>query len=358
MSHALPLASSTAVGTPPELARLTAITAVTPLVWGTTYLVTTEFLPPERPLLSGAMRALPAGLAVLAITRTMPQGHWWWRAAVLGTLNIGVFFALLFLAAYRLPGGVAATLGAVQPLIVVALAYMLLRERPTRWRLGWGVAAVGGVGMMVLRGDLALDLTGIVAGLAATLTMSTGIVLTRRWGRPVGLLTFTGWQLTAGGLLLAPLALAIEGLPPALDGPAVGGYAWLGIVGTLLAYTLWFRGVERLPVTAVSFLPLLSPAMATTLGWLVLGESLTPLQSVGFGLALVSIAAAQWTPAATRPANRSGTAGPASRDETTSASTSTAEPESRVPTLVSAAREKSPDAGDIHLVSLAGRDSS
>lgn len=136
-------------------------------MWGTTYLVTSEWLPPDRPLLSGAIRALPAGLVVLAATRTLPRGDWWWRAAVLGTLNIGAFFALLFLAAYRLPGGVAATLGAVQPLAVAGLAFVLLRERPTRWRLGWGVAGTVGVAAMVLRGHFTMDALGVAVAIAA-----------------------------------------------------------------------------------------------------------------------------------------------------------------------------------------------
>ncbi|HLT10111.1 MAG TPA: DMT family transporter, partial [Micromonosporaceae bacterium] len=126
-----------------------AVTAFAPATWGTTYLVTTELLPPGRPLFSAAVRALPAGLAVLAITRTLPRGAWWWRAACLGVLNIGGFFALLFVAAYRLPGGVAATLGAVQPFLVAWLAFLLLAERPTRWRLGLGLVGVAGVGLMV-----------------------------------------------------------------------------------------------------------------------------------------------------------------------------------------------------------------
>ncbi|WP_219413054.1 EamA family transporter [Pseudonocardia nigra] len=275
---------------------ITALTALAPVAWGTTYLVTTEYLPPDRPLLSGVIRALPVGLAALAVTRTLPRGSWWWRSAVLGTLNIGAFFALLFVAAYRLPGGVAATLGAVQPLAVAALAFALLGDRPTRWRLGWGLAGTAGVGLMVLRGQLALDLVGILAGLAGTAAMAAGIVLTKRWGRPVGVVTFTGWQLTAGGLVLAPVALAVEGPPPALDVPALAGYAWLAIVGTLLAYALWFHGVARLPVAALSFLPLLSPAVATVLGWLALGQSLTPAQTLGIALALTAVAAAQLTP--------------------------------------------------------------
>ena len=81
-----------------------ATAAVAPIVWGTTYAVTTELLPVGRPLLAGALRALPAGLVLLAIGRRLPEGVWWWRSAVLGTLNIGAFFALLFVAAGRLDG--------------------------------------------------------------------------------------------------------------------------------------------------------------------------------------------------------------------------------------------------------------
>src|SRR5690606_4329769 len=279
---------------------LTALTALGPVTWGTTYVVTTEMLPPDRPLLAALMRALPAGLAVLALTRTLPRGIWWWRTAVLGTLHIGAFFPLLFLSAYRLPGGVAATLGAVQPLLVAMLAMVVLHERPTAWRLGWGVAGVAGVSLMVLRGAVVFDPIGIAAGLAGTACMGIGTVLTKRWGSPVGALTFTGWQLVVGGLLLAPLTFFVEGPPPAMNATAIAGYAWLGIAGTLVAYTLWFHGLKRLPVTALSFLPLLSPAVATVLGWLLLGQALTPAQSFGFLLSLLAIAAAQLSPEAAR----------------------------------------------------------
>ena len=285
---------------PTRTGGLVALTAIAPVTWGTTYLVTTEFLPPDRPMLSAAIRALPAGLVLLAITRTLPRGQWWWRASVLGMLNIGAFFALLFVAAYRLPGGVAATLGAVQPLLVAGLAFGLLGERPTRWRIGWGVAGVAGVALMVLRGNWGMDVLGVVAGLGGTAGMAAGVVLTKRWGRPVGVLTFTGWQLTAGGLFLAPLALALEGAPPALGASAVAGYAWLAVVGTLIAYTLWFQGLGRLSVAPTSFLPLLSPVVATALGWLVLNETLTWAQTGGFALALASIVAAQLSPTTAR----------------------------------------------------------
>lgn len=276
-----------------SVAALTATTALAPAVWGSTYLVTTEFLPPGHPLWLGVIRALPAGLVILALTRRLPQGGWWWRAAVLGTLNIGAFFALLFVSAYRLPGGVAATLGGASPLLVAALALVVLRERPTRARLSFAVLGLVGVAMMVLRADAALDAVGVAAGLAGTLSMAAGIVLTKRWGRPVGPVTFTAWQLTAGGLVLLPVALAAEGAPPPVDAPALAGYAWLAVVGTLGGYLLWFRGLGSLPVSATSFLGLVSPAVATLLGWLVLGQGLTGLQAAGFVTAMAAVVGAQ-----------------------------------------------------------------
>jgi probable blue pigment (indigoidine) exporter len=118
--------------------------------------------------------------------------------------------------------------------------------------------------------------------------MAGGTVLTGYWGRPegVGPLAFTSWQLTAGGVVLLPLALLTEGAPPALDGSAIGGYLYLGALGTAAAYALWFRGLARVPATSVAFLGLLSPLSAAVIGWIALGQSLTPLQVLGMVIAL------------------------------------------------------------------------
>ena len=281
-----------------------AVTALAPLAWGTTYMVTTELLPPGRPLLAGSLPALPAGLALVAVTRERPVGTWWAKAALLGTLNIGGFFALLFVAAYRLPGGVAATLGAIQPLVAAALAATLLLERLRPEVVVAGFLGVVGVALLVLRAGAGLDGLGVLAGLAGAASMATGVVLTKRWGRPVPLLAFTAWQLVAGGLVLAPLALAIEGLPPILGPRNLVGYLWLGSVGTALAYSLWFRGIERLPVARVSLLGLLSPIVATTAGWLVLGQTLTPVQGAGAVLVLGALWLGQRPDRDTEPRDR------------------------------------------------------
>ncbi|MYV50438.1 EamA family transporter [Streptomyces sp. SID2888] len=274
------------------------LTALAPVSWGTTYAVTTEFLPDDRPLFTGLMRALPAGLLLLALARALPRGAWWWRAAVLGALNIGAFFPLLFLSAYRLPGGMAAVVGSVGPLFVAGLSAALLGERPTVRTLLTGVAAALGVSLVVLKAAGALDPVGVLAALAATASMSTGTVLTKRWGRPEGAgpLALTAWQLTAGGLLIAPVALTMEGAPPALDGPAVGGYLYLAVANTAVAYWLWFRGIGRLTATQATLLGPLSPLTAAVLGWVALGQSLGPVQLGGMAVAFGATVLGQLRP--------------------------------------------------------------
>lgn len=269
-----------------------AVAALAPMVWGTTYAVTTELLPEGRPVFAGVARSLPAGLVVVALTRQLPRGEWWWRAAVLGVANIGLFFAMLFVAAYRLPGGIAATAGALSPLAVIVLARVLLGEVVTGRRLVAALVGVVGVALLVLDARAALDPIGLAAAAVGVVSMASGVVLTRAWGRPPGtsLIAFTGWQLTAGGAFLSVVLVATEGVPGTISWTALGGYTWLAVPGSLVAYTLWFRGISRLPAPTIAFLGLLSPVVASTVGWALLGESLTPIQLAGFVAALGAVA--------------------------------------------------------------------
>nr|WP_272956482.1 EamA family transporter [Kribbella solani] len=268
-------------------------TAIAPMFWGTTYLVTTELLPPHRPLLAALLRALPAGLLLVAITRVLPRGSWWWRSLVLGTLNIGAFNALLFVGAYRLPGGVAATVGAIQPLLVALLSAGLLRQRLSVRTILTALAGVFGVGLLVLRATAQLDTWGVLAAVGGAAVMAFGVVLSKRWTSPAPLLATTGWQLVAGGLVLIPVAFLVEGGIPTLTLRNLAGYSHLALFGSAVAYALWFRGLRELAPTEVTFLGLLSPVVATTLGWLVLNQHLTALQAVGGLIVLAALVSAQ-----------------------------------------------------------------
>lgn len=281
------------------------LTALAPISWGTTYLVTTELLPAGHPLLAGLLRSLPAGLIALAIGRTLPSGGWWLKSLALGILNIGAFFPLLFLAAERLPGGVAAAVAGVQPLIILGMGALVLRDLIRPATAAAAAIGAGGVALVVLGPAAELDTIGIIAALGGVTATALGMILTKRWGRPsgVGPVAYAGWQLTAGGLFLLPLTLVFEGFPPASDGGAALGYIWLGTVGGLLAYTLWFSGIQRLPVIAPGLLALLSPVVATILGVVVAEERFTAVQAIGLALVLVALVGGQ-TAALARPRQR------------------------------------------------------
>ncbi|SPY77599.1 EamA family transporter [Providencia rustigianii] len=271
------------------------LTALAPIVWGSTYLITTEMLPAGMPLTLAVLRALPAGLLLLLFLRQLPQGIWWLRVIILGVLNFSLFWWLLFISAYRLPGGVAATVGAVQPLIVLFLSRWLLNSQLSRISIMAAFTGIFGVTILLLTPSARLDLTGVIAGLFGALSMAAGTVLSRRWQPPVSALTFTSWQLTAGGLVLLPFALFFEPALPSLSMLNLVGLSYLTLIGGALTYALWFRGLAILGPSSVASLGFLSPMSAVILGWMWLEQQLTPLQFIGMLVILLSVWVSQRT---------------------------------------------------------------
>lgn len=274
------------------------ITALAPAVWGSTYLVTTEFLPQGYPITLAVLRALPAGLLLLAVTRCLPPRDWLIRVFMLGALNFAVFWTLLFVAAYHLPGGVAATVTSLQALMVIGMARGWLGTQVRAAAVAAAITGITGIGLLLLGPDAGLDPIGITAALGAAAAMAAGTVLSRKWHPPVPALSFAAWQLTAGGLILLPLSLLAEPALPPLTMTNLGGLLWLGLIGAAATYWIWFRGVARIEPGAVSMLGMMSPVTAVILGWVWLGQALSLLQILGAIIVLGSVWVSQ---AASRP---------------------------------------------------------
>ncbi len=265
------------------------LTALAPAIWGSTYIVTTQFLPPDRPFTAALIRVLPAGILLLLFTRRLPARGELGRLLILSALNIGVFQALLFVAAYRLPGGLAAVLGAIQPLLVMVLIWVIDRRAPGKITLLAALAGVFGMAMLLLSPQTVFEPIGIAAALLGASCMATGVWLTRRWQIDLPVIALTGWQLLLGGVMLAPAAWLIDAPLPALTPSQYAAYAYLSLAGACVAYGLWFRGITRLPGVAVASLGLLSPLTAAVLGWLVISQSLSGTALMGFIIVLLSI---------------------------------------------------------------------
>ncbi|MGY1501060.1 DMT family transporter [Streptomyces sp. QTS52] len=270
-------------------ARWVALTAVAPVAWGANYFVTREFLPMDHPLYGAALRALPAGLALLALRRRRPRGAWWWRSAVLGLVNVSVFFVLVYVSSKLLPTSVASTVMAVSPLTMMFVAWPLVSERPRPAHLAGAVIGLAGVCLMLLAGAGATSVPGILAAAAAVLVSSFGHILTKRWTGDADMIATTAWQLTAGGLLLLPVAVVMEGAPPALPPPTLLAFCYVALVATALAFTVWFTGLRHLPAGTVGLIGLLNPVTGVLFGTALAGEVLTIQQLCGLALVLAGV---------------------------------------------------------------------
>ena len=284
-------------------AKWVVVTAVAPLAWGTTYVVTRQLLPVDAPLWGAAIRALPAGLLLLLLARRLPRGSWWWRSVVLGTINIGAFFLLIYVAAQALPSSVAASIMALAPLALTGFAWWLLSQRPTARTVVGAVSGIAGVVLLIGGAQGRLSTAGVLASGSALLLSAFGSVLATRWADGTPVLATTAWQLVAGGTVLTVVALVVEGLPPVVGPSAVAGSAFTSVVATALAFVCWFAGLQRIRAGAVGVIGLLNPVAGVALGSLVAHERLAPAQLAGIALTLAGIAVAtrpQVRPSGTR----------------------------------------------------------
>lgn len=273
--------------------RWVLLTAIAPIAWGSTYFVTRHLLPPDAALWGAVIRCLPAGILVLLIVRRLPRGSWWWRSIMLGTLTVGGLNVLVYVAAQRLATSLAATIMSTSAAALLILSWIVLRQRPRA--LAVAGAAIGIVGVVVMLqpgGDAGgVDVWGVGASIIAMFSSSLGFVLTRKWGPDVPPLTMTAWQLIAGSLVVVPIAVIVEGAPPALDPPALLGFTYVILIATAVAYGAWFAGLAHLPGAAVGIIGLLNPVTGVVLGVSLAGEPFGPAQIVGLGLVMVGVLA-------------------------------------------------------------------
>lgn len=271
-----------------------ALTALVPCIWGSTFVVATELLPHTGAFTNASIRALMAGLLLLLWSRELPIREWLWKIVVAGALNFSIFWWLLFEAAYRLPGGVAATVGAIQPIFVYVLTVLLLNEA-LNWRL-YVVACFGivGVAMIAITPEARIDPVGISAAIGGAFSMAMGVVLTKRWQMNISPLSFAAWQLIVGGALLVPAAIILEEPFAPITVDNIFGHLFLGVFGGAVTYAIWFKGISRLGPVIPTTLGFLSPLTAIALGWIILDQSLTSFQIMGAVLVLGSVITGVW----------------------------------------------------------------
>lgn len=276
----------------------TLLTMLAPMLWASTYIITSVLIPINKPIFVALMRGLPIGLILLLYYRQFPKGEWLLKSIILGTLNIGGFFLFLFIAAYRLPGGIASILGSVQPIFTIFFSWIFLKENPNKNSFIAVLMTITGVSLLLLKQDAVIDPIGVIAALIGAIIMALGVVLTKYWGKPkeVNNMVFTSWQLFFGSLILIPATFLIEGGIPTLNSTNILGLFILGIFNTGLGYYLWFRGISKLSPTKVSFLGPVNPLTAFLLGFIFLKQTINPVQILGVLIIIFSVYFSQKTP--------------------------------------------------------------
>lgn len=270
-------------------AKNSALVVLAPIMWGANYAVTAALMPPDYPLLASAARALIPGLLLLAIVRELPKGSWWWRSLVAGMLSIGGFFVCVFVAAQRLPSGVAACVMGLSPIVMAVLAHWLAGETLRRVTLVAGAVAFGGVVLIAQPGG-GVDVIGLVASAIGLLSSAFGFILVKRWSPAPKPMPLVAWQLTWAGLVLTPLALVVEGVPATVTVPELLGLAYICLPATGLAYLAWFHGLARLNASVVGLIGAINPIVGLLTGVVFLHERLTAWQALGVLLIVVAIA--------------------------------------------------------------------
>ncbi|MCU1719049.1 EamA family transporter [Pseudomonas sp. 5P_3.1_Bac2] len=282
--------------------RLLLCAVIPPILWGTTYWLTTAVLWTERPLSTAMIRLLVPGLILLCLRRYWPRAQDWPPLLVVSLLCMGLMHACLFYSASRLAGPLAALLVCTQPLLVWALAWLLFRQR-TRWIISCG-AVLGFCGItlvLVAPSRMQWDMPAALAALLASASMGLGTLLMKRWKLNIPPLPFVGWQLLLGGLMVLPFAAWFEFPLPLPTLREVSGYGFLTLFGTLLPYYLWFKALPQLDPVQLSLFLLLSPLSAICIGYLLLGQALTPWQLLGAVVVFAGILLSQLQgPAAAR----------------------------------------------------------
>ena len=291
--------------------RSVGLAAMVAVVWGLCFVLIQASLPSPAPLLLAALRALIGG-AVLAAwvvvsrwplgarrSSAGPSGSGSWRRALPSTVhvillalaNAAVAFGAMYLAAGRAEAAVASILAGGQPLVLAAAGWALFGERTSaRTAAGLAIAMVGVVLVaMATSGTTRPD--GVALAVLATAAPAAGTVLMRRVSPNVDLFITTSAQFLLGGaILLAVSALVEPWAAVSWSSATLVGLFVLGVLGTGVAYVVWFWLVGRISLVRLGTALFLVPVVGVAAG-IMTGDRPAPVELVGIAAVLVGIAA-------------------------------------------------------------------
>jgi drug/metabolite transporter (DMT)-like permease len=270
-------------------------------MWGSSYLwikIALETMPPltviaGRLVLGGAFLAIVVALARQELPRSPRMyGH----LLVMSVVNIVIPFTLITVGEQSIDSALAAILNSTVPLTVIVLAPMFLPdERVTAAKVAGLALGFAGV-ILLLAPDLVnlgdSDPAGELMMIGSSIAYGVGNVYSRRNVHGLRPMIPALFQVTFAACIVVPLALAIDQpfARVAFAPQALFAVAWLGILGSGLAYLCYFTILQNWGATRTSTVSYLLPVVGIALGAVVLGDPITPNRIAGTAFVIAGIA--------------------------------------------------------------------
>jgi O-acetylserine/cysteine efflux transporter len=268
------------------------------IVWGFNYLFVNVGLGFSSPLWLASLRAGIGALAAIGIVSARRgwgsiDGRGRRDALLLGIPNTGVFFGLWFVAARNVLPGLAAVFIYTFPLWVALLSAPVLHH--TLARRHWGAVAIGFVGVALISqvwnlASGSVTVVPLLMLLAAAISWALGTVLFQKRFDRTEMLEANAFQVAGGATMLVIASVVLAPLPlPNFTPTLWATVLWLGVLGTGIAYSLWFTLLGETRAARLSAFVFLVPVVALAASAVVFGERLSVPQLVGVGLVLLAI---------------------------------------------------------------------
>lgn len=269
------------------------------LAWGSSFLWIKLALQEVGPFTLVTFRLLIGVLGLLAVVASQrvewPRNPRLWRALMLmGLINVAVPFTLISWGEVYIDTAITSILNSTVPLFTVVFAHFFLLDDKLNWRKASGLLlGFAGVLALVLRdiqGELQTNVLGQLAVLLASLFYGGAAVFGRRFagGAPPALASLV--QLISASVVMLLVTPVVEGglTLPSLPLTWVA-LLWLGLVGSCLAYLLYFYLLKSVGASRMAMVAYMFPLVGVTLGVLFLGERLDIYLVLGATLILASV---------------------------------------------------------------------
>jgi drug/metabolite transporter (DMT)-like permease len=272
---------------------------LTSIIWGSTWLVIKVGLDSIPPFYAATLRFLVA-MSVLFLINLVRGSSLPTDAEsrkiylIAGLLSFSFPFALVYWGQQYIPSGLSSILFALYPLIVGIFSHFMLPSEPLNvFKVSGIVLGFSGVVMIFARDvqwSTGNATFGMVAIIASSILQAWSLILIKKHGKNIDAFHMNFGGMLIGVVILALFALIFENFSDIkLDFKGVGSVFYLGILGSVVTFSVYFWMLKKVEAVYLSLLAFVTPILAVILGSIILNEKLDFHVAYGGGLVLTGI---------------------------------------------------------------------